>query len=233
MQVYQESKTFARKQAAQAWTRSRETELDQPGAIERANRKGVTIKDVINRYLLEMEKVRPLGKTKRATLVAISVADFGNLKDTDINSQRLVEFARWRMSANSVPLRRYPCPTPQFNQHALLVLWPKANGVGFAFFQNLLVVDLLDHLRCGQLAQVDSRKGVHTPAPSCRGMRRFWGTFQVVRVAVIFDNRTVAIVTAMQTATVAVGGYRITVNPRDDDPRWPTGRMDSAKALAH
>ena len=34
-QVYQESQTFARKQAAQVWARRREAELDQPGAIER------------------------------------------------------------------------------------------------------------------------------------------------------------------------------------------------------
>lgn len=40
-QVYQESQTFARKEAAKAWVRNREAELDQPGAIERANRKDV------------------------------------------------------------------------------------------------------------------------------------------------------------------------------------------------
>ncbi len=45
VQVYQESQTFARKQAAQAWVRKRETELDEPGAIERANRPGATIKE--------------------------------------------------------------------------------------------------------------------------------------------------------------------------------------------
>ena len=39
-QVYQESQPFARKQAAQAWVRKREVELDQPGAIERANGQG-------------------------------------------------------------------------------------------------------------------------------------------------------------------------------------------------
>jgi hypothetical protein len=71
-QVYQESQTFARKQAAQAWVRKRESELDQPGAIERANRKGATVKEMIDRYLDEMEKVRPLGKTKLATLKAVS-----------------------------------------------------------------------------------------------------------------------------------------------------------------
>jgi len=96
-QVYQESQTFARKQAAQAWVRKREAELDQPGAIERANRKGATIKEMIDRYVIEMEKVRALGKTKLGTLKAISESYLGKLNDQDINSQQLVEYALWRM----------------------------------------------------------------------------------------------------------------------------------------
>lgn len=98
LQVYQESQTFARKQAAQAWARRREADLDQPGAIERANRKGVTVKEMIERYLLEMEKARPLGKTKRATLNAIAETEFGQMADSAINSQALVDYALWRMS---------------------------------------------------------------------------------------------------------------------------------------
>lgn len=33
VQVYQESQTFARKQAAQVWARKRETQLDELGAL--------------------------------------------------------------------------------------------------------------------------------------------------------------------------------------------------------
>lgn len=95
--VYQECQTFARKQAAQAWARKRETELAEPGAIERANRKVATVKEMIDRYLTEMERVRPLGKTKFATLKAISESYLGKLNDQDINSQVLVEYALWRM----------------------------------------------------------------------------------------------------------------------------------------
>jgi hypothetical protein len=65
VQVYQESQTFARKQAAQAWARKRESELYEPGAIERASRKGSTAKEMIDQYLREVEKARPLGKPKR------------------------------------------------------------------------------------------------------------------------------------------------------------------------
>lgn len=99
VQVYQESQTFARKQAAQAWARKRQTELDEPGAIERASRKGATAKEMIDQYLREVEKARPLGKTKKATLTAIGASYFGKLNDTDINTQCLVDFALWRMSA--------------------------------------------------------------------------------------------------------------------------------------
>lgn len=96
-QVYQESQTFARKQAAQAWVRKREAELDQPGAIERANRVGATVKEMIERYILEMEKARALGKTKLATLKAISESYLGQVNDEDLNCQILVEYAVWRM----------------------------------------------------------------------------------------------------------------------------------------
>jgi len=96
--VYQENQTFARKQAAVAWARRREAELYEPGAIDRANRKGTTVKEMIDRYLVEMEKVQPLGKTKSATLEAIAETEFGQVLDSNITSQRLVDYALWRMS---------------------------------------------------------------------------------------------------------------------------------------
>lgn len=97
-QVYQETQTFARKQAAQAWIRRREAELYEPDAIEKANRVGVPLAEIIDRYLKEVEKARPLGKTKRAVLKAIASTSLGQVIDSDINSQRLVEFALWRMT---------------------------------------------------------------------------------------------------------------------------------------
>lgn len=96
--VYQEAQTFARKQAAQAWAKRRETELAEPGAIERANRGGHAVKDMIDRYLVEAEKARPLGKTKRQTLLAIKNSYLGEVADSDISQQVLVDYALWRMS---------------------------------------------------------------------------------------------------------------------------------------
>ncbi len=72
-QVYQETQAFARKQAAQAWIRRREAELYEPDAVEKVDRVGVCLTKIIDRYLAEVEKAGPPGKTKCATLKAISL----------------------------------------------------------------------------------------------------------------------------------------------------------------
>ncbi|SCZ75953.1 Phage integrase family protein [Pseudomonas sp. NFPP18] len=57
----------------------------------------MTIRRMIEQYLDEYEKIRPLGKTKRATLNAIKDTWLGDLDDSVLTSQKLVEFAQWRM----------------------------------------------------------------------------------------------------------------------------------------
>ncbi|MBD1601797.1 tyrosine-type recombinase/integrase [Pseudomonas typographi] len=99
-QVYQESKTFDRLQAAKGWAKRREAELSEPGALERALRGGkVSIGAIIQRYLAEYQRIRALGKTKRATLKALEASWLGELSETELTSQKLVEYAQWRMTA--------------------------------------------------------------------------------------------------------------------------------------
>lgn len=100
--VYTESQTFDRKATAQAWMKRRETELAEPGAIAKAQRSGVTVSEMIGKYLENYEKIRPLGKTKRATLKAISDSWLGELKDSEVTSQVLVEYGQRRMQEDGV-----------------------------------------------------------------------------------------------------------------------------------
>lgn len=102
VQVYTESQTFDRKTTAQAWIKKRETELAEPGAIAKAKRSGATVKEMIEKYLEEYEKIRPLGKTKRATLKAISETWLGGLKDIEVTSQALVEYGNRRMQEDGI-----------------------------------------------------------------------------------------------------------------------------------
>ncbi|WP_301154326.1 site-specific integrase [Metapseudomonas otitidis] len=97
-QVYQESQTFDRLQTAKAWAVRREEELAEPGAIDRASRKSELLVDIIDRYLEEYERIRPLGRTKRTCLEAIGKTWLGQVSDRELTSQKLVEFAQWRIS---------------------------------------------------------------------------------------------------------------------------------------
>jgi len=95
VRVYQESQTSDRKQTAQAWLKKRETEPAQPSALERAKRKGSTVQQMIARYVEQFGTT--LGRTKEATLKAISETWLGDLEDRELSSQRLVEYGQWRM----------------------------------------------------------------------------------------------------------------------------------------
>ncbi|MBK4996784.1 site-specific integrase [Pseudomonas sp. S37] len=81
-----------------AWAKRRETELSEPGAVERGYRVGRTVKQMIERYLVEAEKARPLGETKRRTLNAIKNSYLGEMVDSDISQQVLADYALWLMS---------------------------------------------------------------------------------------------------------------------------------------
>jgi len=96
-QAYNETQTFARRKAAEVWAKRRETELSEPGAIERARHGGVLLKDIIEKYLNEAGQAAPLGKTKEATLRAIARSSLGELTAAQVTSQALVDYALWRM----------------------------------------------------------------------------------------------------------------------------------------
>src|SRR5674476_392398 len=59
--AHREAQTFERKQAAKAWLARRETELAEPGALERPD--NPTLLVAIDRYIADAE--RPLGSTKK------------------------------------------------------------------------------------------------------------------------------------------------------------------------
>ena len=88
--IYSQTETFDREQAATAWLKKRETELAQPGALDKPN--DPTLADVIDVY--NNDKLRPHGKTKDQVLRTIKAADIGALRCSLITSQVLVQFAQ-------------------------------------------------------------------------------------------------------------------------------------------
>ncbi len=96
--VYTENQTFDRRATAAAWIKKRETELAVPGAIERSNRAGVSVRDMIARYFLEYDAGKRMGRSKRHSLNALARSWLGDVLDSEINSQTIIEYANWRRS---------------------------------------------------------------------------------------------------------------------------------------
>lgn len=90
--VWREAKTFDRKQAAAAWIAKRETELAEPGGVERARTpKGTTLADAIDKYTATSRK--KIGRTKEQVLRAIKDYDIANMAAAAIRSENIVSFA--------------------------------------------------------------------------------------------------------------------------------------------
>ncbi len=88
--VWSEAKTFDRKQAAETWLARRETELSEPGAMER--KEDPPLRDVIDRYINESERL--IGRTKAQVLRTIKNMDVADLRCGKVTSSDLVAFAR-------------------------------------------------------------------------------------------------------------------------------------------
>lgn len=90
--THREAATFDRRTSANAWLKNREAELKAPGGIERAKNRGLTLKDAIDRYVID--SVRDLGRTKAQVLNTIKSYDIAALEPHAIGSDDIVRFAQ-------------------------------------------------------------------------------------------------------------------------------------------
>ena len=88
--VHREAETFDRRQAANAWIVKREDDLKKPGGLER--KEDPPLSAVIDRFIAESKNV-VLG-TKAQVLRTIKNSDLGEMRCSDITSQKLVSFGK-------------------------------------------------------------------------------------------------------------------------------------------
>lgn len=97
--IHSETGTFDREQAAKAWMKKRETELAQPGALEKTP--DPTLAEVIDQY--NSEKIKQHGKTKAQVLRTIKASKLATMRCSEIDSPALVEFTK---SIDALPQTR-------------------------------------------------------------------------------------------------------------------------------
>lgn len=90
--TYREAQTFSRRPEAVAYLKVRERELKEPGGVERARTRGLTLGDAIDTYVKESR--REIGRTKAQVLDTIKKYDIADLEAADITSEDVVRFAR-------------------------------------------------------------------------------------------------------------------------------------------
>jgi integrase len=99
--ILREAQTFDRRQAAVAWLKRRETELSEPGAIDRANVPEKSLANAIDRYIAESRKI--IGRTKAQVLASIKNHDIANMDCGEIRSQHIVDFASELLAGDRQP----------------------------------------------------------------------------------------------------------------------------------
>ena len=88
--LHQETKTFARRQAAVAWVKKLETELADPAGLKKALAEDPPLKDVIDRARKETK--RAMSRSKINVLKMIEAHDFAQMRCSHIDSAALVGF---------------------------------------------------------------------------------------------------------------------------------------------
>lgn len=96
--VYSESQTFGKKGIAKDWIRSREEELQKPGALERVMHRGVTVGELIGRYIQEVDSINPFGRSKDAALKALKAMDVADLDALMLKASEVLDHIRSRRS---------------------------------------------------------------------------------------------------------------------------------------
>lgn len=88
--LHQETKTFARRQAAEAWKKKREAELADPNGLKKALADDPPLADVIRQALRETKK--KVSKSKSNALEMLAGHEFAERRCSQVDSSALVTF---------------------------------------------------------------------------------------------------------------------------------------------
>lgn len=90
--VHRETRTFDRRQAANAWLERRETELSLPGGLERTTQDDPKLGEIIDQYVADSRKA--IGRTKTQVLNTLKTFDIASLPASKVTSADIVSLAR-------------------------------------------------------------------------------------------------------------------------------------------
>lgn len=99
--THTEAKTFGSRKAAERWAAAREQELLQPGALKRAQSSGITLGDLVRRYLDEF--CEGYGRSKLADLNRLARSEIAALPADSLQSSDYVQHIQQRLASGVKP----------------------------------------------------------------------------------------------------------------------------------
>lgn len=99
--IHNESRTFSKQAMAKAWMLKRETELEQPGAIDASRHSGVSLGTLLQRYLDEV--LDGFGRTKREHIKQLIGMPLAREPAMGLTAPRLMEHIQWRRGQGTGP----------------------------------------------------------------------------------------------------------------------------------
>jgi integrase len=94
--VHRESSTFAQLKTAKEWARSREIELEKPGALNRQKHKGVTVGDILKWYRDSYKDLANFGRTKAHHIDMMIGFQFSETPLADLTSDVIINHIKDR-----------------------------------------------------------------------------------------------------------------------------------------
>ena len=101
--VYQESRSFDRREDAKSWATAREAELQKPGGIESVQIRGWTLAALAQKYLAYIEELGPVNRGKAAFLERLPGIELGSVLLEDLTAADIIDHCRRRALAGTGP----------------------------------------------------------------------------------------------------------------------------------
>lgn len=94
--IHQESKTFSREALARDWARRREVELEEPGALQRAQVGELSLGDLLKWYVETFEEQSKWQRSKGSDLKRLQNEEIAKVAATELTAAALVDHVRLR-----------------------------------------------------------------------------------------------------------------------------------------
>ena len=86
------SKTFSKKKLAQLWAQQKEYEIERGEYSDITVIKGITVKDCIERYIQEVDPIKPISRSKRAVLARLQRSSIATEQIAQLEGSNIVAF---------------------------------------------------------------------------------------------------------------------------------------------